>query len=107
MDLQALRAGRARTTSLAYTPRRMAAATTTQPMLCTRLGAALARTHNPSSLRFSALNAPHHTQVGAPYVVVLGSKEVESGIARVKCLADGEQVEVELNDLPAWMAKKE
>ena len=85
----------------------MAAATTTQPMLCTRLGAALARTHNPSSLRFSALNAPHHTQVGAPYVVVLGSKEVESGIARVKCLADGEQVEVELNDLPAWMAKKE
>uniref|UniRef100_A0A7S3RCG7 histidine--tRNA ligase n=1 Tax=Strombidinopsis acuminata TaxID=141414 RepID=A0A7S3RCG7_9SPIT len=49
----------------------------------------------------------HCERVGAPYVVVLGSKEVESGIARVKCLADGEQVEVELNDLPAWMAKKE
>ncbi|MBO5852476.1 MAG: histidine--tRNA ligase [Clostridia bacterium] len=39
-------------------------------------------------------------KLGAKYTLVLGDSEIESGKARLKCMANGEETEVDINALP-------
>jgi len=46
----------------------------------------------------------HADRVGVGYVVLAAPQEAEKGLIRVKCMDDGEQTDVPLEELPAWFA---
>lgn len=45
-------------------------------------------------------------KIGAKYVTVVGGSEVESGTARVKCMADGAESAVALDTIPQFMTER-
>ena len=48
----------------------------------------------------------HADRTRAPYVVLFAPREVEEGVVRVKCMADGEQEDVKIGELAAHLAAK-
>ena len=48
----------------------------------------------------------HAERLGAAFVVLLAPSEAADGLARVKRLADGEEENVPLAELPAWFADR-
>ena len=48
----------------------------------------------------------HADRTNAPYVILFAPQEADQGLVRVKCMADGEQEDVPIDDLPAVMAAK-
>ena len=48
----------------------------------------------------------HADRMGVGYVAIFGPREAEQGLVRVKDLTVGEQVDVPIAELPAWMSAK-